>query len=283
MCIRDSVCTANKLPADMMFVHGAWAEELLVPVGGSYENRGMRNDQHDAVSAMLKIPIARQPGGASQPAGSADAPTQAPSPRALAAASTPAATHTEASQPGAAQSPAEDDEEPENWQPSPITSDDETASCLHQEIIENEKEENIPDDLRQQLGHILFMKKTVTTHGITRKYVARSTESRACIKHLLRRRNAFMEARSLGSPQERNGGAPQPAAVSASLPRPYVFTVTDRQALMQEWQDEYHGTDDQIQLQKQDSWKPLKGKTKGQATSESVSYTHLTLPTNREV
>ena len=60
-----------------MFVQGAFADERTIPVGRSFNNRGMRNDQHDAVSAELMIPIGRPrpedappaASGASQPAG----------------------------------------------------------------------------------------------------------------------------------------------------------------------------------------------------------------------
>ena len=40
---------------------------VVIPVGSSYEDRGMRNDQHDTVAALLKIPICPLDIGASQP------------------------------------------------------------------------------------------------------------------------------------------------------------------------------------------------------------------------
>ena len=49
-----------------MFILGGLGEERTVPVGASFPDRGMRNDQHDAVAAQLLIPIAA--GGAPQPA-----------------------------------------------------------------------------------------------------------------------------------------------------------------------------------------------------------------------
>ena len=40
---------------------------VVIPVGSSYEDRGMRNDQHDTVAAILKIPICPLDIGAPQP------------------------------------------------------------------------------------------------------------------------------------------------------------------------------------------------------------------------
>ena len=66
--VKRSIVKSALTHLALTFVNGAWAKEMLVPVGFNYENRGMRNDDHDAVSAMLLIPLTRQPGGASQPA-----------------------------------------------------------------------------------------------------------------------------------------------------------------------------------------------------------------------
>ena len=176
-------------------------------------------------------------------------------------------------EPGGASQPAEDDEmpdcvdEPEHRQPSPQTSEAEAASVLHEEMRSVYEDENTAEDIRQKLGHILFMRRTVTTEGVTRKYVASSSETRACIENLLRRRKDFMEANG-GAPQPAtHGGAPQLATVGASQEH-YVFSSDERQAVMQQWKDEYHGTHEQIQLQLRDSWKPMpekkvKGKGKG--------------------
>ena len=53
-----------------MFILGGLGEERTVPVGASFSDRGMRNDQHDAVATQLLIPISRiRPWlGAPQPA-----------------------------------------------------------------------------------------------------------------------------------------------------------------------------------------------------------------------
>ena len=59
-----------------MFILGGLGEERTVPVGASFSDRGMRNDQHDAVAAQLMIPIRQilrgnvppAAGGAPQPA-----------------------------------------------------------------------------------------------------------------------------------------------------------------------------------------------------------------------
>ena len=60
-----------------MFVLGGFAEERTVPVGASFPERGMRNDQHDAVAAQLMIPI--RPGDAPPAAGGAPQPAEAAS------------------------------------------------------------------------------------------------------------------------------------------------------------------------------------------------------------
>ena len=40
---------------------GAAAKVITIPVGVSFEDRGMRNDQHDAVAVMLSVRGASQP------------------------------------------------------------------------------------------------------------------------------------------------------------------------------------------------------------------------------
>ena len=185
-------------------------------------------------------------------------------------------------QPGGASQSAEDDEmpdrvdEPEHRQPSPQTFEAEAASVLHEEMRSVYEDENTAEDIRQKLGHILFMRRTVTTEGVTRKYVASSSETRACIENLLRLRKDFMEANGVAPQPATHGGAPQLATVGASQEH-YVFSSDEREAVMQQWKNEYHRTPEQIQLQQRDSWKPMpekkvkskgKGKEKGKGAGK---------------
>ena len=47
---------------DNVAVCGAFAKFRPVAVGKSYEDRGMRNDSHDAVAVVISLPGASQPG-----------------------------------------------------------------------------------------------------------------------------------------------------------------------------------------------------------------------------
>ena len=80
----------------MMFILGGFGEEFTVPVGQNFEERGMRHDCHDAVSAHLMIPISPMPAarGASQPAVAAASAQQALAPGHAAEAGRPAAGET---------------------------------------------------------------------------------------------------------------------------------------------------------------------------------------------
>ena len=60
--------TDAQLSGDVMFVLGGFGEERTVPIGASFEDRGMRNDVHDAVGAQLMIPIGRIRSGGARPA-----------------------------------------------------------------------------------------------------------------------------------------------------------------------------------------------------------------------
>ena len=54
---------------DIVFVNGAIAEECTIPVGRSFpDERGVRDDDHDAVGIKLYIPIRTNPRSGSQPA-----------------------------------------------------------------------------------------------------------------------------------------------------------------------------------------------------------------------
>ena len=88
--------TDAALSGDMMFILGGFGEENVVPVGKSFEERGMRPDCHDAVSAHLMIPISPMPAarGAPQPAVAAASAQQALAPAPAAEAGRPAAGET---------------------------------------------------------------------------------------------------------------------------------------------------------------------------------------------
>ena len=80
----------------MMFVLGGFGTEFTVPVGQSLDERGMRHDCHDAVSAHLMIPVSPMLAarGASQPAVAAASAQQALAPAHAAEDGRPAAGET---------------------------------------------------------------------------------------------------------------------------------------------------------------------------------------------
>jgi len=128
-------------------------------------------------------------------------------------------------------------------------------------MLSADENEDLPEEFHQQLGKILFMKRTITTGGMKRKYVADSSETEACIRELLRRRTNFLSAE----------GCALEAATKGASQEHYVFNESQRAGVMQQWKDEYHGTEFQIQLQLRDSWKPMpkkKGKGKGKDREE---------------
>ncbi len=51
--------TNAKASGDMLFVMRVDVEPALAPVGQSYEDRGMRHDQHDVVAAQMQLPVRR--------------------------------------------------------------------------------------------------------------------------------------------------------------------------------------------------------------------------------
>eukprot|EP00974_Lingulodinium_polyedra_P053763 5166833-Lingulodinium_polyedra.AAC.1 len=61
--------TDTGLGGDLLFLQGGLVEPVVAPVGASFEERGMRNDQHDAVGATLTVPIREVPSGAPQAVG----------------------------------------------------------------------------------------------------------------------------------------------------------------------------------------------------------------------
>ena len=124
------------------------------------------------------------------------------------------------------------------------SSDNEAASKLHEELKEVEDADDMKPEVQAELASILFQKKTVTTGGFARQYVASRAETIRTIQKLLTRRKKFMEARNL-----RDGDSEHRA-------RRYLFTHNDRKQLMDEWKTEFHARQDQIQQQKRDSWKP---------------------------
>ena len=168
-----------------------------VPVGVSFPERGMRNDQHDAVAATVCIPVTSVPGGAAQPCVA-----EVPSSGALQLAAAE-------EQPDHWASPEKDEPWSPIWDTS--TSEDEEAVALHKEMQILEEDETCPAHVQEELGRLLFMKKTVTTGNIKRQYVASSAETQKYVKLLLRRRLDLMNAHGLGREAAFSGGAPLPA------------------------------------------------------------------------
>ena len=176
------------LSEDILFCSGAWIEPLLIPIGKSYAERGLRNDCHDAVGAVLKVPFTRcdsLPGTAPQAPeppvisqASSSAP-QAPAPSVISQA-TSGAPSGGASQPanepehwkptGGASQPAN---EPEHWEPtdgasqppSPASSGADwggsEAEELHAVLRTAEKNEDEDPAVLEQLGRLLFLRKFV--------------------------------------------------------------------------------------------------------------------------
>ena len=169
------------LSGDILFCSGAWIEPLLIPIGKSYAERGLRNDCHDAVGAVLKVPFTRcdsLPGTAPQAPeppvisqASSSAP-QAPAPSVISQA-TSGAPSGGASQPanepehwkptGGASQPAN---EPEHWEPtdgasqppSPASSGADwggsEAEELHAVLRTAEKNEDEDAAVLEQLGRL---------------------------------------------------------------------------------------------------------------------------------
>ena len=285
-----STCDARK--GDVMFVLGAFGEECMVPIGASFVDRGMRNDQHDAVAALLSIPIGlRRPGGsrpaasgASQPAVAAAAAVQALEPAggapqpAVAASAAEQAPAGDAPQPAAAAEPSLEPEPAAGSAPQPATppaeadagsfspdygrssSEDGDVTELHERLLEVEEADDISEDVQMELAKILFKKKTITTGGIKRQYVATREETLESIKKLLQRRKNFMAARDLHDAHPTPGAASRKDGLTGGASQPadhrYLFTEEDREQVMREWKKEFHALPQQLAQQKRDSWKP---------------------------
>ena len=237
-----------------MFILGGFGEERMVPVGASFPDRGVRNDQHDAVGAQLMIPIGRnRPEDAPPAAGGAPQPAEATSHAEQAISPDTGGPPQPAEAPLDAEEPT-----PPDWAGSEVEEDiaeqdntlNEAARELHEDLLEKEEAEDISMDLQLELRKILFKKRTVTLGGIKRQYVASAAEVFSAIKKLLKRRRDFMAARDLHDAHPANDGASQPAG------HRYLFTQEDRRQVMQEWKDEFHARPEQEQQQKRDSWKP---------------------------
>ena len=135
---------------------------------------------------------------------------------------------------------------------------------LHEEMLQAEVQDDIPERLQLELRRILFKRKVVVTQGVVQTYIVSLAETQAAIQSLLRRRRMYMEAHGLQDPP--HGGAAQPAL--------HVFTDQDRAGLMEEWKQEYHARPDQIALQLRDSWAPMqqrKGKGNGKGKIQAPS------------
>ena len=122
------------------------------------------------------------------------------------------------------------------------TSEQGEVKELHERLREVEEADDTLPEVHDELGKILFKKKTVTEAGYTRQYVASRSETVSSIKRLLRRRWAFMAARGLDD---------------LSPSGHYLFTPEDRKQVMKEWKQEFHAKPEQIEQQKRDSWKPM--------------------------
>ena len=165
--------TDAELSGDVMFILGGFGHECMVPVGASFRNRGVRIDVHDAVGAQLLIPIGRMRPGDARPA--------------AAGASQPAT---------AAADEAESDATAPNW--SMDTSLNEAVAELHEKLREVEEADDISPEVQQELGRILFKKKTVTEGGFKRQYAASRAETVSSASSAAVRRQQAEQRRCCG-------------------------------------------------------------------------------------
>ena len=121
------------------------------------------------------------------------------------------------------------------------TPEDKEVRELHETLREAEEAEDVSPLVQQELGRILFKKRTVTKGGFKRQYVAGRAETVKSIKMLLRRRRDFMAAHDLhDSPPglleapPASSGASQPAGDAGGR---YIFTDEDRKQVMRQWKD----------------------------------------------
>ena len=190
----------------------------------------MRNNQHDAVTARLMIPIdaADEAHGASQPSSAATSnerprPSSRPRADAVVAASAeeavlpqqeagrpatdedPQAVAASSAEPGLAsgtpepgpEAQGETDGRSPSVCDSSETSEDEQALVIYQQMVEDEQDESVPEHIRKELGNLLFKKKEGTTAGLKRRYVDKCPEVVNSITTLLKRRRTFMAANAL--------------------------------------------------------------------------------------
>ena len=259
--------TENGRSGDLFAAMGCTIETMLVPIGASFAERGMRNHQHDAVAATFWIPYEFVP--------DAEPPRSPSEPRdsdrhgddAQVSASTAAAS----SKGGAAQHANDDDgatqlvpasptasssssQELADWSPDVETVAVETAAeTLHQALKtleENEEDQRV----MAELGRLLFQKRVHEVDGRKVQHVASAEETCLAITSLLRRRQNFLFQHNITDDN-------------------HVLTDEQRWDIFRMWKDEFHGSALQHELQIRDSWmehKKSKGKGKGSATQRTV-------------
>ena len=130
---------------------------------------------------------------------------------------------------------------------------------LHAQLRHMEEADEIPEEVQQELGRILFLKRTVETAGHRRHYVASKEETVNAIRKLLKRRKDFMRANGL------NDGD------SHSVEGRYLFSDRDRQQVMAQWKEEFHELPHQVAQQMRDSFKedPKKDKWRGKGKTKA--------------
>ena len=130
---------------------------------------------------------------------------------------------------------------------------------LHAQLRHMEEADDIPEEVQQELGRILFLKRTVETAGHRRHYVASKEETVNAIRKLLKRRKDFMRANGL------NDGD------SHSVEGRYLFSDRDRQQVMAQWKEEFHELPHQVAQQMRDSFKedPKKDKWRGKGKTKA--------------
>ena len=130
---------------------------------------------------------------------------------------------------------------------------------LHAQLRHMEEADDIPEEVQQELGRILFLKRTVETAGHRRHYVASKEETVNAIRKLLKRRKDFMRANGL------NDGD------SHSVEGRYLFSDRDRQQVMAQWKEEFHELPHQVAQQMRDSFKedPKMDKWRGRGKTKA--------------
>ena len=241
LCKWDCLSTEANRGGDIIFVSGAFAESYDVPVGFSYNDRGTRNDSHDAVAIHVSIPVRSMPRSATQPAASPRGASQpaAPPPATAGTGDSSSDVSDSSSSPEHPEPPehSADYDPPEH--PAHSTADEETASALHATLRSVEESEECPPDLQEQLGRLLFAKRIVLIDGRRRSYVVETGEVMQAIRTLLQRRKLFLD--------------------QMSLPANHQLVDAERQKIMSEWREEFHQLTEQVEQQFRDSWKPLSG------------------------